>query len=195
MSQRLSWPAVGLWTALTLVGVAAGVFFHFPGDAGSLRWSAVEFNWFGGLVGFLFGAVSGLVITLLQAQVLLVWARPVAWAWIVYGTLGYGLVHALGDAVPFRPLAVLGGGLLVAFAQTLALRPVLARPGWWLPVSAGAWWVGFGLAAGMQGDRPLIGGLVVALATGLALRWLLVPTAGPAPLGLPSHPAEGLSRR
>ena len=94
------------------------------------------------------------------------------------------------DAVPYRPFTTLGGGLIVAVCQYLALRPALTRPAWWLPIAAGAWWLAFGLTAGPEDYNYIVVMLVLAGASGLALRLLLIPTDRPAP----ERPLPNLSR-
>ena len=61
--HRISWPTVVRWAAATLFGVLLAGSFHFPGDFGTLRWSQVSVGLGSGVVGFIFGAVSGLRTT------------------------------------------------------------------------------------------------------------------------------------
>jgi hypothetical protein len=182
MKPHVSWLEVGLWTLLTAVGVLLAGGLHFPGDYGTRVFSLVETNWPGGLVGFIFGAVSGLFIAGPQALRLRAWGGP-ARAWIGYNVLGFGLIHALADAVPYRPLVIGGGGVVLAVCQWLALRHSLIQPGWWLAVAAAAWWLAFGLTAGRTGYNLVVIGLLLGAATGTAQRLLLIPAeaSGPKP--------------
>ena len=163
----------------TLVGVALAGGLHFPGDFGTLRWSEVNIDLSSGMLGFIFGAVSGLFIAGLQAFRLRAWGLPVR-HWLLLNALGYGLVHAVADAVPYRPLTIIGGGIIVALCQYLALRPALTRPLGWLPIAIGAWWLGFGLTAGPQDYNLVAVLLLLAGGSGLALKLLLVPGQPPA---------------
>jgi hypothetical protein len=122
--------------------------------------------------------VSGALIAGLQGFVLKAWGRSPR-AWVALNALGYGLVHALADGFDYRPLVIAGGGLILAVCQYLALRPALARPVWWLPLAAGAWWLGFGLSAGSVDYNLIFVGLIWGGASGLGLRLLFNPTARP----------------
>ena len=73
-----------------------------------------------------------------------------------------------------------GRGIIVALCRFLELRPVLSKPGWWLPVAAGAWWLGLGLTAGPEDYNLVVVGQFLGTATGLALRLFLAPTDRPA---------------
>ncbi len=179
-TRRIGWLGVFQWTALTLVGVALAGGLHFPGSYGTLRWSEVEFDLSAGVSGFIFGGVSGLFIAGLQALLLRAWGGPDR-AWIVFNIVGYGLVHAIADAAPYRLFTIVGGGIIVAVCQYLALRRALAHAGWWLPLVAGAWWLGFGLSAGPEDYNFIVVALLLGPATGLALRLFLIPADPPAP--------------
>jgi hypothetical protein len=180
MTRPISWSVVAQWIALTLLGLLLAGGFHFPGGYGLSRWNLVEIDLSAGVLGFIFGAVTGLFIAGLQALLLWAWALP-ARNWLLLNALAYGLVHAVADAVPYRPFTTLGGGLVVAVCQYLALRPVLTRPAWWLLIAAGAWWLAFGLTAGPEDYNYIVVMLVLAGASGLALRLLLIPTDRSAP--------------
>lgn len=177
MNNRVSWPIVGVWTALTALGVLLAGGLHFPGDFGTRFWSQVVTNWSGGIVGFVFGAVSGLFIAGLPVLVLPGLGLPTR-RWIGYNMLAYGLIHAVADALPYRPLVIWGGGPLLAVCQYLALWSKLSHPRWWLPPVMLAWWLGFGLTVGATGYNLLVIGPLLGVATGLMLRWLL--TTAPA---------------
>ncbi len=182
MSRRLGWPAVAQWTTLTLLGVILAGAAHFPGGYGSMTWGQEPLDLGSALVGFIFGAVSGLFIAGLQALLLRAWGVPVR-GWLLWNAAGYGLVHALADSVPYRPLTIVGGGLILAVCQYLALWPRLTRPLAWLPVAVVAWWLGFGLTGGAYGYNLLVVGLLLGTFTGLALRAWLIVTEGPAAPG------------
>jgi hypothetical protein len=173
MNSRVTWLKVGQWMALTLVGVLLAGGFHFPGDFGNRYWSQVEPNWGSGVLGFVFGAVSGLAIGGLPALLLPGLGVP-ARRWIGFNVLAYGLIHAMADAVPYRPLVIWVGGPVLAVCQYLALRSRLSQPTWWLLLVTVAWWLGFGLTAGTTGYDLLVISLLVGAATGLGLRALLI---------------------
>lgn len=174
MNHRMGWLRVAGWTALTALGVLLASGLHFPGDFGTRFWGLVQPNWFGGVVGFVFGSVSGLFIGGLPA-LLLPGLGVRARRWLGYNVLAFGLIHAVADALPYRPLVIWGGGPLLAVCQFLALRSTLTRPIVWLAVVTTAWWLGFGLTAGSTGYNLLIIGPLLGAVTGLLLRWLLVP--------------------
>lgn len=176
MPKRFSWIAVVQWLLLTFVGLMFAGGFHFPGDYGTNFWSQVRLDPLP-ILGFIFGAVSGLFIAGAQALVLRVHGGPVR-RWLLFNALAFGLVHAVADGLPYRPLVILGGGPVVAFCQYLALRQSLTRPIWWLPLVSVAWWLGFGLTQGNYGYNPLAVTLVLGGATGLGLRWLWIPNPG-----------------
>ena len=135
------------------------------------------------IVGFMFGAVSGAIIGVLQWLVLRSWA-PRARGWILASIVGFGLAHALNDSFPYRPLDLLAmlliGGIMISIPQAIALRRALARPWTWVPVATIAWIVGWTIGAAVT---PLIvrnplgemlmgigsGGLVFGTITGVAL--------------------------
>lgn len=134
-------------------------------------------------VGFMFGAVSGALIGVLQWLVLRSWA-PGARGWIPASIVGFGLAHAVNDSFPYRPLdlivMLLIGGLMIGIPQAIALRGVLPRPWTWVPVATVAWIVGWSVGAAVAplivrnplGDMFLgIGsaGLVFGAITGVAL--------------------------
>jgi hypothetical protein len=181
MKNRVTWLGVGQWMLLTLVGMFFAGGFHFPGGYGVTGWSRVTIDIGSGVVGLIFGAISGLFIAAPQSLLLRSWGGPVR-PWLLFNALGYGVVHALADAVPYRPITIFGGGIIVAVCQYLALRPALTRPLWWLPVTAGAWWLGFGLTAGPQNYNLLVVGLLLSVASGLALGFLLIPGEKPGPM-------------
>jgi hypothetical protein len=175
MKGRMHWLKVGQWMLLTGAGVLLAGGFHFPGDFGTRFWSQVVPDWSGSGLGFVFGAVSGLIISGLPALLLPGLGVP-ARQWIGFNVLAYGLIHAMADAVPYRPLVIWGGGPVLALCQYLALRARLSHPNWWLPLVTVAWWLGFGLTAATAGYNLLVIGLLLGAATGLGL-WALLITA------------------
>src|SRR5258706_9676761 len=180
MTLRLTWLAVGEWILLTLVGLLLAGGAHFPGAFGTTRFSLAALDLSSALVGFIFGAVSGLLIAGLQGFVLKAWGRSPR-AWIALNALGYGLVHALADGFDSRPLVIVGGGAILAVCQYLALRPMLSRAGGWLPLAAGTWWLGFGLSAGSVDYNLLFVAVVWGSASAVGLRLLFLPTTRPEP--------------
>lgn len=176
MNNRMSWLTVGWWTALTALGVFLAGGLHFPGDFGTRFWGLVVPNWGSGVVGFVFGSVSGLFIAGLPALLLPglgVWARR----WIGYNLLAYGLIHAMADALPYRPLVIWAGGPILALCQCLALRLKLSQPIVWLPIVTVTWWLGFGLTVGATGYNLVVIGPLLGVITGLMLKWLLIPAS------------------
>lgn len=176
MPKRFSWIAVVQWIALTFVGLMFAGGFHFPGDYGTTSWSQVRLDPLP-ILGFVFGAVSGLFIAGAQALVLRVHGGPVR-RWLLWNALAFGLIHAVADGLPYRPLVFIGGGPIVALCQYLALRQSLTRPIWWLPLVTVAWWLGFGLTQGDFGYNLLAVAVLLGGATGLGLRWLWIPSVG-----------------
>lgn len=176
MPKPFSWIAVVQWVALTFVGLLFAGGFHFPGDYGTTFWSQVRLDPLP-ILGFIFGAVSGLFIAGAQAVVLHAHGGPVR-RWLLWNALAFGLIHAVADGLPYRPLVILGGGPVLALCQFFALRRWLTRPLWWLPGVAVAWWLGFGLTQGASGYNLLVVALLLGGATGLGLRWLLIPQPG-----------------
>jgi hypothetical protein len=141
---RFTWQSVALWVGLTLAGFFLTVGFHFPTGFASATFNPRDIGIVSGLVGFVFGAVSGLIIASLQWMALKVWF-PRARLWILPNVVGYGLVHGLGDAVPYMPLVLVGGGIMLGVTQFVALRHALSRSVFWIPVAAIAWYAGFQL--------------------------------------------------
>jgi hypothetical protein len=183
MSRHFTWVAVIQWVLLTLPGLLLAGGLHFPGGYGTNLWSQHEFGLGSGVLGLIFGAVSGLFIAGPQALVLRAWGGP-ARRWLAYNVLAFGLIHAVADAFAYRPFITFGGGPVLALCQFLALRRSLTRPLWWLPIVTLAWWLGLGFSQGLYGYSLLAFVLVLGLVTALGLRWLLIPGPRPAPLAL-----------
>ena len=181
MKNRVTWLGVGQWMLLTLVGILFAGGFHFPGGYGMTSWSRVTIDLGAGVVGFIFGAISGLFIAGAQNWLLRAWGGPVR-PWLLFNALGYGVVHALADAIPYGPITIFGGGIIVAVCQYLALRSALTRPALWLPVTIGAWWVGFGFTAGPQDYNLIVVAALLGASSGVALRLLLISGEKPGPI-------------
>lgn len=176
LSRRFGWQPFILWIALTLVGYYLAGGFHFPAGFGSSTYDPRAVGFGSGIVGFVFGAVSGLIIASLQWIVLRSWAPNARW--IPFNVIGYGLIHALGDAVPYMPAVLVGGGIIIGLAQYLALRHSLTKPILWIPIAGIAWICSFQLGFVMP-QRPeqynlTLAALTYGVITGLALRLLLV---------------------
>jgi hypothetical protein len=174
---RFGWLSVGLWVGLTLVGFLLTMVLHFPGSSGPGIFSPSNVDLSGAALGFVFGAISGLIIAALQQIVLKPWI-PTPRAWLTFNAVGYGLVHAIYDGVPFQyQLAV--AAIIVALAQYSALRSLLSYAFLWIPIATIAWFLGFQLGfAIFAGDDPanlITAGLTVGVVTSLALRRLLSP--------------------
>lgn len=172
-TRRFTWQSLGLWVGLTLVGFFLSVVVHFPAGFASATLNPQDIDISSAVTGFVFGAVSGLIIASLQWIVLKSWI-PDARLWIRLNAVGFGLVHALGDAVPYMPLVLVGGGIMLGLAQFFALRHALSRPIFWIPVAAVAWYAGFQLGFALSrtpGGYPLIAAaLIYGATTALALR-------------------------
>jgi hypothetical protein len=87
--------------------------------------------------------------------------------WVLATTLGW-LV-----GISFLPLE-LAAGVSMGFAQWLVLRPIYPKTGWWMPLSAGGWMLGWGIsmALGIQQTDFLVAGLV-GLSLGL-FQWIIL---------------------
>jgi hypothetical protein len=187
-TRRFSWQSFVMWIVLTIFGYIFAGFLHMPGDGPPIPFNLRDLDLTAGLVGFIFGGVTGLVVALLQWVVLKSWTSN-ARLWIPLNAIGFGLVHALSDAGLFNPLStsqsLVVGGLMIGLAQTISLRSALSRAYLWLPVATVAWFLGFQLANALENvlvNNPLgslfIGygttGLTIGVITGLAMK-LLVP--------------------
>jgi hypothetical protein len=168
---RFSWQSLVLWIVLSILGYLFAGFLHMPGDGPPIPFNLRNLDLFAGLVGFVFGAVTGLVVALLQWIVLKTWTTN-ARLWILLNAIGFGLVHALGDAGLFNPLSTLlslaVGGLIIGLAQAISLRRALSRAYLWLPVATVAWILGFQVAFTLEKvftSNPL-GSLFFAYGTG-----------------------------
>lgn len=198
----ITWLSFSQWVILTTLSYIPGADLHYQTSA-----PVVPFRWqdvlvFPALTGFLFGAVSGLIISTLQWLVLKR-AAPHTRLWIPLNMLGFGLVHALNDSLPTMPLPfplLLGaGGLIVGLCQYAALPKVLPRPVWWVPLVAVTWVVAFLIGEALLGfasDNPL-GGLVVGngtkgiltgVITGLGLKAIFSNTAAGMKSLIPLNP-------
>lgn len=169
------------WIAASTIGFAiAGVVFHFPGSfpVGS---GGTELQPSAALVGGIQGAISGAI-----AGALMWWAvRPLASPMLIAATsLGFAVMHALGDGLPASvdyALIGLAGGATLGIAQerTFAQRPGAVRfvIGSALGVAAGIV-IGLALIEALGLTRqtwtPAIGatqhGIVAAL-TGVLWSW------------------------
>ncbi len=110
-----------IWVLTTTLGLAVGGFiFHFPGSFGGLSEWDVSATIFGGLIGFVSGAVVGLAQSAglgLQGRE---GARLVLWMGV-----GIGLTHALHDGGPDAITSVgvsALSGLAMAAAYVWAIR-------------------------------------------------------------------------
>jgi hypothetical protein len=180
---RSAWPRLGGWVAVTYLGFATFGDIHLQMVGPTTSFDPSDIAAEAVLVGFLFGAVSGALIGSLQWIVLRSWA-PRARGWIPCTAIGFGLAHALNDAVPYRPLdllvTLLIGGVLLGAMQAIALRHVISKPWARVAVVALAWTLGWTVAAAVIGTierNPLAelflgngaAGLLIGAITGGAL--------------------------
>ncbi len=188
---RFPWPAFGLWVGVTILGYLFAGFLHMPGGGPPFAISLRSLDWAAGLVGFVFGAVTGLAVRGLQGLVLKTWL-PRARGWMLLNALAFGLVHALNDSGLFNlipsSLSLLVDGLLIGAAQVVALRQALPRSYAWLVLMAAAWLLGFEWSYASERvleNNPLLSllaayggaGLIIGCSMGFFIRYLQ-----PAPL-------------
>jgi hypothetical protein len=145
------------------------------------------------VVGFMVGAITGLVIGTLQWVVLRKVIPGAGW-WVLATLMGVASVHAVGDTatgfVAFWMLA-LPSGVVVGILQWLVLRRLGSNVRFWVVASAVGWFVGLisGMAIaeasglmlltdpnGWVKQHSVVGsvtGAVVGMITGIALLWLV----------------------
>ncbi len=139
LSHRFNRPTFRLWMVLNMVGYFVAGDLHYQ-ESGLLVFNFRDVDPFATVVGFAFGAVSGLIVGSLQWLVLRTWLTQ-ARLWIPLNMLGFGLVHAINDALPnYRllplPLLWLLGGFIIGLCQYLALRYSISRAGYWVFIAA-----------------------------------------------------------
>lgn len=169
------WPSFGLLVGLSILGYLFAGFLHMPGDGPTLAFSLRALDLTAGLIGFVFGAVTGVVVGTLQWIVLKTWVPKVR-GWILLNALAFGLVHALNDAGLFNSLSgslgLLVDGLIIGAAQAIVLRPALIRFYIWPVVISITWFLGFGWAYAFENaleTNPLLSLLVAYGGTGLII--------------------------
>jgi len=139
--------------------------------------------------------LAGAAFGFAQWRVLRQFAERSAWG-ILAGAIGLLVGYVLGFVLAGPPIDFLLGyvfmGTAAAIAQWLALRRRVARSGWWIPASTGAFIVGgiaaVGVAVAGLGDAlgsgevafvilvlvlGLIVGLISSAISGAALLWML----------------------
>jgi hypothetical protein len=162
------------WVAVTVPAFAlVGGMLHFPGSPDDAGWESGGF-------GFVFGAVTGLLIGSVQLLALRgLLPRPSRW--LIATAIGLGVTHGLGDGLPssagYLPVAL--GGLVTGTLQAAVLRRR-----WWLVATAAAFVVGILgghaiiAAANVPNDLPADWTrrhTIVALATGIAYAAFTAP--------------------
>jgi hypothetical protein len=175
------------WVIATTLGlVVAGFIFHFPGSFGGLATWDVS----AAIVGLLLGAISGVLVGLMQWAALLLPRRP-GGRLLLAMAIGIGVTHSLSDGGPnsvgLVGVSILGGlAMLAAFAGPLGERRPVA-----LATCLVAWTGGLLLAElvtkalGMPFEETPVGwatrhamdGLVVGLVWGIATVAVGLPAA------------------
>lgn len=185
------------WIAATTLGLGlVGFGLHFPGS--SEIGSGVDALQLGtGALGAIQGAISGVIVGLLQWLVLR-HALGGPWAVVAAMAVGIGFTHALGDGAPTslgRAPVALASGLVLTGALAFALadrRPVglvASVVGW-----AGGLLLGYVItgALGLPATQDPVGWgtehAVVGIVTGLVWGSLTAAT------GLPAASRTGLRR-
>lgn len=111
------------WVAATTVGlVVAGFIFHFPGSFGGLG----TWNVSAAIFGLILGAISGVLVGLIQWIALLL-PRRAGGRLLLAMAIGVGVTHAVHDGAPnsvgLIGVPVIGGvAMLAAFAGPLGER-------------------------------------------------------------------------
>ncbi len=181
------------WVIASTLGLAVGqVLFAMLdatiGDMGDLG---------DGIAHYVGLPLAGAAFGFAQWRVLRQFVERSAWG-IIAGAIGLLFGYVLGFLVVGPPIDFLLGyvfmGTAAAIAQWLALRRRVARSGWWIPASAGAFVAGaiaaVGAAVAGLGDAlgsgevsfvilvlvlGLIVGSISSALTGAVLLWLLSP--------------------
>jgi hypothetical protein len=182
-----SWKQFGLWVGLTILGYLIGADFHYNAENLVRPFKAQDLDFSAALVGFFMSAAAGFLMAVFQWNILKAWT-PATRIWIPANALAFGLIHAMNDSLPYRPISVLGvlaiGGLIAGLAQAVALRKVLSMPLVWVLLASGTWVAAFlslfAIQKSVAGD-PLAGvvlgqgaaGLITGIVTGLALKFML----------------------
>jgi hypothetical protein len=185
-TPQFTWLSFGLLVGVTILGYLFAGFLHMPGGGPPLAISLRSLDLGAGLVGFVFGAVTGLVAGGLQWIVLKMWL-PKARGWILLNALAFGLVHALNDAGLFNSLpsslSLMVDGLIIGAAQAFALRKALNRSYIWPVVLSTAWLLGFVWAYAFENaieKNPLLSlwvayggaGLIIGGIMGIFIKYL-----------------------
>jgi hypothetical protein len=159
------------WLLVTTLGSTAGWALGWQASYLAPGWLAV----------FALAGVMGLVLGAAQWLVLRAnlggagwWAAATGLGWAAGFPLGAETAGRLGlVGLPFGLLAGLVTGAALGLLQWLVLRRQVTRAFWWVPVSVFAW------ASALIYYRPganwlgLLFGLLVGIASGVALLWLV----------------------
>ncbi len=173
------------WVAATTIGlIVAGFVFHFPGSFGGLDdWDLVAVI-FGGLIGFVSGAVVGLV----QWGSLLL-SRRSGLRLLLWMGLGIGITHALHDGAPnafglVATVSLSGLAMAAAYAWSFGERrptPILVIGAAWavalLAAGGVSRWLGLPWEETPVGwsTHHAIEGIVVGIVWGVATAVVGVP--------------------
>lgn len=192
-AKRFSWQSFGIWVAITTAAFFLSADLHLQASGVTTPFNPRDLEI--ALFGFVFGAVSGMISGALQWLALKPWL-PNFRHWILVNVIGFGLVHAMHDTLPYRPLdlwlILLIDGTVIGLAQYFGLRHSITKAGLWVPIFAAGWFLGFQSAFAILWsfnssevlvERAIelgITGLIAGVITGLALKFLIIPVE-PAP--------------
>jgi hypothetical protein len=203
-----SWQSFAVWLGLTTAAFFLGADLHLQAESPTIGFNPRDFEF--AVVGFVFGAISGLISGSLQWFALRPWL-PNPRRWILANVIGFGLVHFLHDSLPYRPLdlwlILIIDGSIIGLAQYFVLRPALSRANLWVPIAAIGWFIGFQLGFTILRvvdpievlvERAIelgTAGLIAGVVTGVALKALLIPANPPPPARSSRWAKMGLTKR
>ncbi len=181
-----------LWVLASIIGFTlSGFLFHFP--FGFPAGANTSFDPANAEVGFIQGALTGLVIGTIQWLVLRRLISRAGW-WILATCWGIAVAHAVGDSAPapitLWVLALLCGAVIGSL-QWLILRQLTSRAVLWVAANIVGWYLGLTLGMALAESTGLmaltgpdgwvkqhsvvgsITGIVIGVITGILLTWLV----------------------